>query len=401
MTDNEFTVVSVYNRYLNWGGEDSVFESEIRLMEDHGVRVIPVTEQTRIPSSLKEKVVMARDAFWSKSWYEKFQILLSNNNVDLVHVHNSFPVMSPSIYYACQKAGVPVVQTLHNYRLFCPKATFYRDGHVCEDCVDKTLSWPALLHACYHDSRSQTAVVTAMLAAHRISKTWQQQVDLYITLTEFARAKFIECGLPFERIVVKPNFFDGEAADKNEEDRNDRGGILFVGRLSNEKGVHTLLNAWQSFDIPLRIIGDGPLLDELKESDLSSVTILGRKSQAEVAIEMRRAMALVMPSEWYEGFPMVIVEAFAQGLPVITSRLGSMAEIIEDNVTGLLFEAGNVEDLQAKVRWAIEHPLEMQRMGRNARDVYNEKYTPEANYQQLMEIYQNVVRRVKGRAEDA
>lgn len=301
-------------------------------------------------------------------------------------------LVSPSAYYASQEAGVPVVQTLHNYRLVCPAATFFRDGHVCEDCLGKTPPWPGVMHACYRGSRSQTAVVAAMLTVHRALKTWREQVDCYITMTDFTRRKLIAGGLPAEKVAVKPNFVHPDPGMKDGHGCY----ALFVGRLSPEKGLRTLLQAWQGIrDIPLKIVGDGPLLDEVRSvmqaQQLRGVEVLGTRTRQEVMDLMHGASFLVFPSEWYECFPVTLAEAFACGLPVVASSLGVMAEIVEDGRTGLHFKPGDPEDLAAKVEWAWGHPCEMTVMGREARHEYEQKYTAERNYQQLTEVYQMVI----------
>ena len=214
-------------------------------------------------------------------------------------------------------------------------------------------------------------------------------MDRFIALTEFAKAKFGEAGFPKDKIAVKPNFVEDVKADASDMPRS---GALFVGRLSPEKGISTLLRAWGSLEIPLRIAGDGPLYDAVQDAALAQITPLGRKTTEEILSEMTRAEFLVMPSDWYEGFPMTLAEAYCKGLPVIASRLGAMAEIVEDGVTGLHFTPGDAEDLVVKVRWAVEHPEEMRRFGLNARRVYEEKYTPEANFRQLMSIYQEAAK---------
>ena len=393
-------ILQVHNRYQQAGGEDAVVRAERALLtaKGHQVSLFEVTnDEIR---GFWKKISVAVNATYSRKSKDRLSKAISELKPQVVHVHNFFPLLTPSVYDASIEAGVLVVQTLHNYRTICPGALLMRDCRVCEDCI-KGSAYRSVLYGCYRGSSLGTLALARMVEFHRRKNTWREKVDCFVALTNFAKAKFVEAGFPEEKIVVKPNFCDGDAADKNYEDSSDRDGALFVGRLSEEKGVHTLLSAWQALDVLIRVVGDGPLLDELRRSESPTFTILGRKSQAEVAVEMRRAAFLVMPSECYEGFPMVLAEAFSQGLPVITTRLGSMAEIVEDNVTGLLFEAGNAADLTAKVRWAMEHPIEMQQMGRSARSVYVEKYTPEENYRQLMEIYQLAVSRVKGRADEA
>ena len=390
-------ILQVHNRYQHAGGEDAVVRAERALLEAKGHHVSLFEVSNDEIRGFWRKLRVALNVAYSQKSRDRLGKAISDFKPDVVHVHNFFPLLTPSVYDACREACVPVVQTLHNYRTLCPGALLMRDGRVCEDCI-KGSAYRSVLYGCYRGSSLGTIAVARMVEFHRKCGTWREKVDCFVALTSFSKTKFVEAGFPEEIISVKPNFYDGEADDKSCSDRE---GALFVGRLSKEKGVHLLLKAWRGLDIPIRIVGDGPLLDEVKQSALLAVSTLGQRSGAEVLTQMRRAAFLVMPSVWYEGFPMVIAEAFAHGLPVIASRLGSMAEIVEDGVTGLLFEAGNAEDLAAKVRWAIEHPDEMLQMGRNARSVYEEKYTSEANYRQLMEIYQKAISSANDRADNA
>ena len=228
-----------------------------------------------------------------------------------------------------------------------------------------------------------------MIDTHRQQGTWATKVDRFIALTEFSKKKFVEAGFRPAKIAVKPNFVKWTELEMPVG--ADRHGVLFVGRLSQEKGIETMLRAWNSLDVPLRVVGDGPSLDMVKGRAAGAIAALGKREPKQVMKEMADAAFLIMPSECYEGFPLVLVEAFAQGLPVIASRLGAMAEIVEDGVTGLHFAPGDAEDLADKVRWAAEHIDEMREMGANARRVYEEKYTPEINYRQLMAIYQAAI----------
>lgn len=306
---------------------------------------------------------------------------------DLVHVQNFFPLISPSVYYAAKAEKVPVVQTLHNYRLLCPNGLFFRDGHVCEDCLGKPVPWPGVLHACYRESRTATTAATVMLTTHRIMRTWTEMVDVYIALTEFARQKFVQGGIPAEKIVVKPNFVHSDLGCGE-----GRGGYaLFVGRLSTEKGVDTLLAAWKLLagQLPLKIVGDGPLSSQVTEAvkKLDCVEWLGRRPVQEVYALMGNAMLLIFPSKWYETFGRVAIEAFAKGTPVIAANIGAITELIEHGRTGFLFCPGDSEDLAAKVKWALAHPRELTQMRREARSEFESKYTAKENYRRLMEIY--------------
>jgi glycosyltransferase involved in cell wall biosynthesis len=383
-------ILSVYNRYLNRGGEDEVFEAEAELLRKHGCDVRLVTEQVTSPRHLGEKVCLALNAVWSRKWYAKFQGLVESVRPDVIHIHNLVPVISPSVLYACRRTGAAVVHTLHNYRLLCPASIFFRDGHLCEECLEHSL-WRGVRHGCYQGSRPGTAAMAMMLAAHRGLGTWAKTVDCYVALSEFARQKFIQGGLAAEKLVVKPNFVH---PDPGEGVGNGRYAV-FVGRLAPQKGLPTLLAAWRYLPIrvPLVVVGDGPLSPTLEEAQLRSTTITYRKRlpHDQALATIKQARFLLFPSEWHEGFPLTIAEAFACGIPVICSRLGSMQEIVEDGRTGLHFTAGDASDLAAKVEWAWTHQDEMKTMGRQARMEYEAKYTADRNYEMLIDIYQRAI----------
>jgi glycosyltransferase involved in cell wall biosynthesis len=381
-------ILLLHNYYQQGGGEDTVVEAERKLLQEHGndVNVFSVSnDEIRstfgkirsacfLPYSIKAKLEVARE--------------ISRFLPDLVHVHNFFPLFTPSIYDACQMACVPVVQTLHNFRIICPGALLMRRGNACEECLHGS-PYRAALHFCYRKSLLGSLAVARMVAFHRSRRTWQDKVDRFIALTEFAKTRFVMAGFPAEKICVKPNFAQNPTSALNSGARQ---GALFVGRLSPEKGIKTLLAAWRQLDVPMRIAGDGPLMESIQNADIRNLVTTGKLNKDIVASEMDNAAFLIMPSEWYEGFPMVLVEAFSHGLPVIASRLGSMAEIVVDGLTGILFEAGNADDLATKVRWAVEHPDEMRVMGEKARKDYERKYTSEVNYQQLMAIYEGAIK---------
>jgi glycosyltransferase involved in cell wall biosynthesis len=383
------TIVSVYNRYLDRGGEDEVFESEAELLERSGWRVIRVIEQTRTPRNVMEAVVLAAGTAWSRTWHRRISRIVEREDVTVAHVHNWFPVMSPSIYDAFARAGVPVVQTLHNYRLGCLKATLYRDGRVCEDCLGLAIPWPGVWHACYRGSHTQSSVVAAMLVLHRGLQTWTKRVDQYVALSDFARGKLVDAGLPKQKIVVKPNFVWPDPGVRERAG----GYALYVGRVSREKGVETLLRAWSGLaGIPLKIVGDGPFRFDAEafvaNEGLQNVEFLGRLSRSDVLTHIKNARFVIFPSEMYENFPLILIESFACGVAVLTTRLGSMAEIVEDDRTGLHFAPGSPHDLAAKVRYAWEHPDIMDRLGAAARRAYELKYTAERNYVELTKIYE-------------
>ncbi len=384
----------LHNRYKLSGGEDGVVRAEQALLvaNGHEVNVLEVSNDRIV--GVWDKIGTAIGCIYSLQSKQQISAVLADLSPDIVHVHNFFPLLSPSIYDACRAADIPVVQTLHNYRLVCPKAIPFRNDKICEDCFDLAIPWPGVLHGCYRGSRLQTAAVSAMLGLHRLCGTWQHRVDAYITLSEFQKQVFVRAGLPEDRLFVKPNFvFSSELSAELERDDF----ALFVGRLSEEKGLAVLLDAYlqHGLTIPLKIIGDGPLSQNLaaKAAGLPHVTFMGRQDAQVVARMMKQAKFLVFPSIWYEGFPLTIVEAYACQLPVIAPDLGSMSEIIVDGVTGLHFESGNPTDLASKIQWAIAHPLLLSKMGEAAHHTYQTCYRPEINYQQLLHIYRSALDR--------
>ncbi len=345
----------------------------------------------------------ALKAIWNSGSYLDIRRLIRNIRPDVVHFHNIFPLISPAAYYAAKAEGVPVVQTLHNYRMVCPGGQLFRKGRTCEECLSSSFFWGGLFYSCYRQSRAATAVRTLMLVLHRLMCTWAHKVDVFIALTEFSRSKFIQGGLPGEKIVVKPNFIESDGAwsmddaEKDDEiggiyDESDEKYALFVGRLSQEKGLETLLMAWKKIDIPLKIVGDGPLRKSLAAQceGLPHVQLLGPKGSQAVMDYMAGASFLVFPSEWYETFGLVAVEAFSKGTPVIASHIGAIAEVVDHNRTGLHFTPGDPNDLADKVRWLLSHPEELSRMRGEVQSEYGAKYTAERNYEMLMGIYEKV-----------
>ena len=370
----------VHNTYQQRGGEDHAVEAEVLLLRTRGHAVelyVRHNDELREMSAL----AAARNTVWSSRTQSDLARLIAAFRPDLVHAHNTFALVSPSVYVAVSRARLPVVQTLHNFRLLCLQAMFLRNGQVCEDCLGRA-PWRGVLHRCYHGSAPRSAVLAGMIILHRAIGTYQTKVSRYIALTSFSRSKFIAGGLPAARIAVKSNFADVPSLHPGQS----RSGGLFVGRLSPEKGTHVLARAAairQSGVVD--VLGAGPSRLELEA--VPGMRVLGWQPQEGVYARMREASYLVVPSIWYEGFPLTVVEALANGLPVIASRLGALPELVRDGETGLLFEPGNADDLAAKMAWAEGHPDEMLRMGRAARQEYENKYTPARNYEALMSIY--------------
>jgi glycosyltransferase involved in cell wall biosynthesis len=392
-------ILLIHNSYQQLGGEDSVFAAEAALLEAHGHRIIRYTASNAGLADVN-RFTVARRAVWSEESYADVRALLRTHRPQIVHIHNTFPRISPSVCHAARAEGVPVVQTLHNYRLLCPNGLFFRRGRVCEDCLGRAFAMPGVAHACYRRSHAATAVVAGMLSLHRAFGTWARMVDMFIAPTEFARQKFIAGGIPAERIVVKPNFIRHDPG----LGKRDGGYALFVGRLSSEKGVETLLAAWQGIGkrLPLKVVGDGPLAGLVQAATEQDRFIhrLGWQPEHHVRELMRDATLLVFPSMCYETFGLVIAEAFAAGLPVVASNLGIMSSLVVHGRTGLHFRPGDAADLSAQIEWALDHPDQVDAMSAWARQEYETCFTPERNYELLMTTYETLLgRSTRRRAE--
>jgi glycosyltransferase involved in cell wall biosynthesis len=356
---------------------------------DHEVRLIEANNGEIDGSA----AVLKAAAGWIYSSKSKATVAeeIRSFRPDVAHVHNVFPLLSPSVFYACNAADVPVVQTLHNYRLLCPNGTLFRAGKVCEACVGSTFAWPGVLHRCYRESAVGTAVVGIGSGIHRILSTYSHRVDHFIALTEFAKAKFVSANFPAEKFDVIPNWL---AHDPGPGDG--RGGFfLSVGRLSPEKGLGTLLEAWSRLNLPakLKVVGTGPLEADVAAASRRGIGIeyLGFLPASDVLKLMQQATALVVPSQCYEGLPMTIIEAYAAGTAVIASRLGSLEELVVDESTGLLFPPQDVNALARKIEWMISHSEQHRLMRRAARGEFEARYTADRGYQRLMDLYCRVI----------
>lgn len=385
-------VLLVHNFYLEPGGEDHAYAAEGDMLERCGHEVVRHSVRNTPVSGLGS-ARLAAAAVWNGASHAAIGALVRRHRPDVVHFHNTFPLVSPAAYYAAHAEGVPVVQTLHNYRLVCPNALLFRDGAPCEDCLGRAVPWPGVVHRCYRGSRAASASVAAMLTIHRAAHSWRRRVDVFVALTTFARQKLIEGGLPAGAIVIKPN-----VVHRDPGPGTGRGGYaLFVGRLSAEKGIATLLAAWDRDHgpgLPLRIVGGGPNAADVAAvcARRPSVTWQGRLDPADVERAMADAVCVVVPSECYETFGRVIVEAYAVGTPVIAARHGAIGELVKHGGTGLHFAPGDAADLVAQVDFLVTDPSRAAAMRRAARAEFEAKYTVEQNHAMLIEIYRRAAR---------
>ncbi|PTX53734.1 glycosyltransferase involved in cell wall biosynthesis [Melghirimyces profundicolus] len=383
-------ILLVHNYYQIPGGEEQVFAEETKLLQDKGHEVIKFTLDNDDIQHMS-RLSLGYKTIWNNTVYGQLRTLVRKERPQVVHFHNTLPLISPAAYHAAKNEGATVVQTLHNYRLLCSNSLLFRNGQPCEECLRTRFHWPGIKHACYRNSKIATATVATMISTNRLLGTWRDKIDLYIALSGFSKNKFIEGGIPEEKIVVKPNFIFSDpqlGSGKGEY-------ALYVGRLSQEKGLDTLLSAWGKLEntIPLKIVGDGPLRDQVigMTEKTPEIKWLGWKPLNEIYPLMGEAKVLIFPTKCYENCPRVPLESFAKGTPVIAPDLGATAELIDHRRTGLLFRPNDPSDLAEKVKWIFSHPEELANMCREARVEYEAKYTADRNYEMLMEVYQKAM----------
>jgi glycosyltransferase involved in cell wall biosynthesis len=379
-------IIVAHNFYQQAGGEDQVFDAEVALLKRFGHDVHAfVRRNDQVEAMGKLRALAA--TIWNRESYRAMREMVEQTGATIVHFHNTLPLISPAAYQGAHDGGAAVVQTLHNFRLICPNALLYREGSPCEKCVGRSIAWPGVIHKCYRGSASASAAVAAMTAVHRAIGTYDKRVDAYIAISPSARKKVIEGGLPADRILLKPNFVDPDPR----RGLSSGGYASFVGRLSQEKGLETLIDAWDRLggSVPLKIVGDGPLAPLVKSAveRHSNIEWLGRRNLDEVYEVIGNAAVHIFPSRCYETFGRVAVEAFAKGVPVIASRHGSMADLVDHGRTGLLFEPGNGVELAESVKQILGNEAERRVMCDAARAEYESRYTGDANHAMLMNVY--------------
>ena len=387
----KINVLMAHNYYKVPGGEDTVFHNEIKMLEKNGHQVTKYTRHNdEIKSGVLSKLRLVIDTIFSLKTYKEVKKLIDENDIDVVHVHNTLPLISPSIYYAARAKKVPVVQTIHNFRLLCPGATFTRCGEICEDCVSKGLE-QSLKHKCYRNSLSQTFIMYTMLKLHRIIGTYNK-INC-ITLTEFNKQKLSSLIKDESKIYVKPNFVENrEQIERKLEDY-----FVYIGRLDDIKGINFLVNTWKKVDknIDLYIIGTG--LEEekikkfIKNNDIKNIKLLGFMQRENAFEIISKSRAIIVPSKWYEGFPMTIVESFSLGVPIIGSKIGNIESIIEESFNGLLFESNNEKELKSTVERVFYDKTLNKYLEVNAYNTFRDYYNDQVNYKYLKQIYKDLV----------
>lgn len=384
-------ILLVHNEYREPGGEEKVVEAEARLLRERGFDVKELRFRSSEVAGPLSKLKVAWQLPHSEESKKRVAAEIAAFRPQLMHVHNFFPLATPSVFEAAREANVRSVLTLHNYRILCANGLFLRDGKPCELCVPEGPG-PAVRYRCYQKSLVGSVAVARMIRHHRAERTWHEMVDRFIVLTEFSKSRYSKAGLPMEKFRVKPNFlFEPGKADSAPAAGNFQ--VLFVGRLSGEKGLSTLLAAKKiSKDFELHIVGEGPQAPEVQVAAAKDQSIIwhGRLSSEKVYERMRAASLVVFPSECYENFPIVLLEAMALARPVLVSKIGGLPEIVEEGKTGRLFPPGNPRELARAIQEMIDSPTHTATMGRAGRERFLARYTAEKNISQLKEIYEGV-----------
>lgn len=380
-------ILILHNNYRIPGGEESVVRSEIDLLRSKGHVVADLFKDNEEINtySWSEKVKLSVDAAWSQRSFETVRNAAREFRADIVHIHNTHLLWSPSVFAAAREAGAATVMTLHNFRLTCLNAVLFRNGRDCTECLDHGI-WRGVMHRCYENSLIGSAAMARVIHINRQRGTWKDNVDAFIAMTENGRSVFVQAGLPEDRIHLKPNFLQDplEGRAVAEPGR----GALFIGHLVPVKGIQILIEAWRHIDYPLRVLGTGPLDNSLRASAPSNVEFLGRLPLSAILALMAESSFILFPSVCRETFGRVIIEAFAMGRPVVASNHGAMSEIIRHGHTGLLYEPFSVDDLRSKALSLANDPDLAENLGRNARRDYLARYTADTNYTRLMDIYE-------------
>lgn len=373
-------------------GEDTVYRNERDLLVSNGLDIISYEKfnDDLDDSSLAKKFDIAMNGAWSRQSYDEISALIKSSRPDLVHFHSIFPQISPSAYFACRDNNVPVVHTLHNYRPICPGAMLIREGKPCEDCLGTNLL-PAIQHRCYRGSLLATGAIAWQITRSRFNGAYGM-VNRFIALTSFAASRYENAGFPKHQLAIKPNFLSNPPIVETEIVEPY---AVFVGRLSEEKGIFTLLKAWRDVQgLPLKILGDGPLNSQLRSyasKENLNVEFLGFLANDKSLQVVANAKLQIIPSEWYEGFPMVVLEAYAMGVPLVVSRIGSLEEVVLEGKTGVKFNPGDITDLAIKVNSLKDNAPLLVTMKNNAKALFRQRYTAAENFKQLMAIYKQVI----------
>lgn len=380
-------ILVCHNWYKKRGGEDVLVEKEVAKLRQEG-NDVKVFKRSSSEIKSGRNVFLFWGSLWSFKSYQDLKKMLLEFKPDILHIHNTFPLLSPSVFWAAASTKTPLVQTIHNYRQFCLNGLFYRNHQVCEACLGK-LPWRGVLYRCYRNSFFYSFSVFLLIAIHRLLGTWKKNTAIYIVGNVFTKTKLLSMGVPEEKIRVNFNLVDFEVREPTELDKTD---FLFIGRFSPEKGIDLIMRAAAQLpQIKFQLAGGEKFEMPHNFPPPSNLKILGWLSQKELEDKLRNCLALIVPSYWYETGPRVVLEAFSQGCPVITSNFNSFTEFVKHKKNGLLFEAGNQKAFEEQLKWAYSNPGAMRRLGLAAYQDFNHHYKPHDQYLKLIQIYKETL----------
>jgi glycosyltransferase involved in cell wall biosynthesis len=383
-------ILFIHNQYQYAGGEDIAVEAELKLLNERGHDTQLLKFDNKNIDKPKKSFLTGLQSIYKTSSGRLVKNAIDVFKPDIIHVHNLFFLASPSVLFAAKSRKVPLIFTLHNYRLICCNALLLRNNAICELCIQKKMPLAGIKYKCYRSSGLQSALVTSITGIHKLIQTWKHKVHTYIALTEFGKNKFLNSSLDLqsEQIKVIPNFVEDTGVGTSI-----RAGFLFVGRISMEKGVEMMLECFAKLPkYNLIVAGDGPDKIKLQTrfNNFSNIIFYGQKPKHEIMILMKQSEALVFPSIWYEGLPFTIIEAFSTGTPVIASNLGAMSDMIKDGYNGLHFNPNDVHDLNESIEKFMQI-TDRDIMRVQARETYEKFYTPDYHYHLLLSVYQKAL----------
>jgi glycosyltransferase involved in cell wall biosynthesis len=386
-------VLLAHNFYKFFAGEDSIALREKELLEQKGDNVFFYSRDNSETDSynLFQKVKFFQESIYSLTTNNAINQISDDFKPDIAYTHNIFPLISPSIFHSLHSKSIPCVQNIQDFRWLCPNGVFYINNKICEKCK-KGAFWNAVRHKCLRDSFLLTGLYATTICTNRLAGVLNK-IDAFLCTTEFNKEKLMEAGIEEKRLFIKPNFLDITDIEPSFGNGNH---IIFLGRLSPEKGLWTLVKAFEKMkDLKLHIVGTGPLENALRtyvrDKNINNIVVEGFKQGNEKSEILKNSLFMVFPSEWYEHFPIVILEAFAFGKPIVASNIGNMPLIVENEKSGLHFEAGNIKDLIDKIEYLINNPSEIIRMGKYARNKMETVYTPDENYRILRSIFEKII----------
>ena len=380
-------ILQIHNEYKFKGGEETVVENERDLLVKNDCEVFQlIRKNSNEINNVFDEIKVAWNVVYSKKSKSIVFDKIKKINPDIVHIHNTFPLWSFSIIDACYEMKIPVVMTLHNFRLICAKGVFYRNNGICEIC-SKSSPLNAIRYGCYQNSKIKSIPVSLMIQKYRKGLKLLKKVNKFIVLTEFSKKKFLEINFPENKIAVKPNFIPKNFKFNTETKKS---GFLYASRLSEEKGILDLIIAHNKFNFDLTVCGDGPLKKELISN--KDIKYLGFLNKNDLIKIMEKSKFLIFPSKWYETFGLVLLEAFALETIVIAPNLGSISSIIKHEKNGILFKPNDIDDLINKIKWVLSNENKCEKIKKTAKKEFEEKYSEDVNYKMLIKVYEEAIK---------